>query len=308
MHVPQPNFIAAPAVTGTKALPPPAPAPPWRPEAQPAPRPVALWPWIVGGAAALLVVVAVSVLLLRILTQSRPAAPPQVAQASSLPPAPKDPPPPQSPPEPAHTQPADAPQNPPPMQAPPTQPPKKDAPPDPPSMPPPTPPPTPPSPPPPSPPPTVPPKDTEKHDDAPKGAVPGAGGPRVTYAGTLAQDMKLTDVYMQAGLDDLPAGKAPPTTFPSGTKEMELVLRFSQTPPDGTTFGRQIRTEAGSVDLKGFVFLTEQNNSTGELTAMLGCEPESGAFADGDYQTTVKLNGETIALLNWTVGSSKAPK
>ena len=51
-----------------------------------------------------------------------------------------------------------------------------------------------------------------------------------------------------------------------------------------------------------------ENNATGEFKAILGCEPESGAFADGNYQTTVKLNDETIAVLNWTVGSAKAPK
>ena len=82
---------------------------------------------------------------------------------------------------------------------------------------------------------------------------------------------------------------------------------FQGAPPDGTTLGRSIRSEAGPVTLKGFVFLTEENNATGEFVARLGCEPENGPFADGNYQTTVMLNDEAIAVLNWTVGK-KSPR
>ena len=278
---------------GEEARAPPELLPP-HPDPLPPPH-VVLWPWFAAGAAVLLIAVGFGVWLLwGLLTPARPPRPSLAVQATSLPTPPKDPPaqPSQDPP---HTQPPMATPPAQPMATPPAQPPMNATPPDPPSTPP-------------APPPAPPPKDSGK-PDAPSGEpLPGAGGPRLTYVGKLAAEMKVTDVGMIADLADPAPGKAPTPTFPSGTKELELIIVFSQAPPDGTTLGRLIRTDAGAVDLKGFVFLTELNNSTGELKAMLGCEPESGAFADGNYQTTVKMNDETIAVLNWTVGKAQAPK
>ena len=75
-------------------------------------------------------------------------------------------------------------------------------------------------------------------------------------------------------------------------------------PRDGANVGRRVRSDAGPVKLKGYVLITSKNNATGEFTIPIACEPESGSFPDGNYQTDIELGDTVVARLNWSVGGA----
>jgi hypothetical protein len=131
--------------------------------------------------------------------------------------------------------------------------------------------------------------------------LPGSTGRRLEWVNKPPDDLGLTDLEMSTD----PFGKGGKrTTFPTGTKSLDLVVRFRAAPPDGTRITAEVRGKAGSVGLKGGPLITAANNATGEFDVLLMCAPETGGYEDGPYQTRVFINGSETGLLNWSVGGA----
>jgi len=67
----------------------------------------------------------------------------------------------------------------------------------------------------------------------------------------------------------------------------------------------RITVEGGKVEISGGLVLQEENAGTGEYTLRMGRNPASGKFADGMYQGRVKIDDQTVALINWDIGTPK---
>lgn len=133
--------------------------------------------------------------------------------------------------------------------------------------------------------------------------LPGARGPQFEKVGEPPAGAEFAQVYMTAERFK-PAPNPLPQTFPSGTKSLNVVVVLKRSPPDGTGVRREIHGKDGPIPLKGFVLITSVNRVTGAFEMPLGCEPKSGPFPDGDYQTRVFLNDKLVGVLNWSVGGA----
>jgi hypothetical protein len=94
--------------------------------------------------------------------------------------------------------------------------------------------------------------------------------------------------------------KVLPPTFASGTQELYVVIKLTVAPPDGTNISIAVSGNAGPVEMESGIFTF--STVEGVFTLSYPLKPTSGGFDDGQYQATVSLGAQPVAVLNWTVG------
>jgi len=141
--------------------------------------------------------------------------------------------------------------------------------------------------------------------------LPGASGAPSVLISTVEPDVKVVEAYMTQE-NSLPAKKTSPAVFPSGTRELFMMVRLtgnlsalSDILKDDPNWV-QVSGNSGIVELEQITEDTKMPFELGNGVAMvLPVKPTSGTFADGPYQATLKIKETTVAILNWTVGTSK---
>jgi WD40 repeat protein len=137
-----------------------------------------------------------------------------------------------------------------------------------------------------------------------KKELPGADGKRIEYIGKPDPGILLGNIYVVERFDLKAKEKTFPTTFPSGTKMLDLVIEFAYEPQGEIRVGWEVQSNAGPLALL--------QGSTAFLRAappvmLIPVIPGKRLFADGPYRMTVTLNYKRIAVLNWSVGKSANP-
>lgn len=95
-----------------------------------------------------------------------------------------------------------------------------------------------------------------------------------------------------------------PAVFPSGTKQLEVVLVLNHDPAYGVRLDTEITSESGKLDIKP-QGAPGRFSLFGDFYLTQVIIPSSGSFADGAYTCAVKLNKEDIAKINWSIGNNK---
>lgn len=136
-------------------------------------------------------------------------------------------------------------------------------------------------------------------------ALPGKKGPRVSYLDGGARSIQISDIYVDTTVPlKTPKPARLPTSFPSGTKSLNIMVEFGSSPPASIDWKCDIRSSKGRID-------TTPKNKEPVATSMyidhnrtlcLFMTPTAGMFPDGPYQATITINGKEHAVLNWSVG------
>ncbi|HYT94690.1 MAG TPA: hypothetical protein VEL76_38595, partial [Gemmataceae bacterium] len=142
-------------------------------------------------------------------------------------------------------------------------------------------------------------KDAGKTGPAELGSLPKAKGPRLVELAKPPEGVTLQGIYLAGAFERTKRAKDWPQAFPSGTEEVYIVVVF-QGLPFGTQVAAEVTAAAGPVRLAPSTVRTIQTGA--EIVIELTCAAEKGAYADGDYKTTVLINRTAVAELNWCVG------
>lgn len=139
---------------------------------------------------------------------------------------------------------------------------------------------------------------------AAKLSLPGKNGPRVDFLKTRDASIRIADVYVDTTVPFKSAKPAKlPTSFPSGTAALNIMVEFDVNPPRELDLTYEIRTRNGKMDTapkeKGR-FATSMYIDHNR-TLCLFVTPAAG-FPDGPYHALLRINGKDHAVLNWSVG------
>ena len=130
----------------------------------------------------------------------------------------------------------------------------------------------------------------------------GASSPRIETLAAPPSPIQIDDAFVTP--DYNPFGGSVPKyeqRFSSGTKKIECVIVFKDTPPDGTQVSCDATGPGGKVEGSG-VWMQFGNRNKPGLRMWTHLEPKSG-FADGAYQATIAINDTPVYRLNWSIGS-----
>lgn len=128
-------------------------------------------------------------------------------------------------------------------------------------------------------------------------ALPGADGPPVVFVSTPEVDV--LGIYMLGEYKDLNNPARHSTRFPSNTPELIFAITL---PYPQDEIALVVSNEAGPCELEDTIWLTDTDPGSDAITYTWLVSLTGGDFPDGDYQTAAYLDGELIALLNWSIG------
>ena len=132
----------------------------------------------------------------------------------------------------------------------------------------------------------------------------------VQIVATPAGDIKLAEVFATHDPTLLSSGTPVPNYFPAGLDKVYLGIKFSKQGEDTSKFNLDYE-----LDYKGVKLETEfdsqpanwKEQASGLDVVIIPVRKKDGsAFADGPYQAKIFINGELIALLNFTISSATA--
>jgi hypothetical protein len=130
----------------------------------------------------------------------------------------------------------------------------------------------------------------------------------VQIIATSAGDIQLAEVFATYDPTLLDSGTPVPNTFPSGLEKIYLGIKFNKQGQDISKFNLNYELNYKGVKLDT-EFDSQPTNwkeqaSGQDVVIMPVRKKDSTAFADGPYQGKIFINGELIALLNFTVSSA----
>jgi hypothetical protein len=139
-------------------------------------------------------------------------------------------------------------------------------------------------------------------------ALPGAKGPRIVTLAEPGNGIDIRSVYIDTSI---PLGKPLPNplpvSFPSGTKQLNLIIVLNRAPFGEMTAGYRISSNAGALVTRpkanedGYS-MTSMTLQSPLLALILFAEAPGESFADGPYRAVVQLNGKDCFELNWSIG------
>ena len=138
-------------------------------------------------------------------------------------------------------------------------------------------------------------------------SLPGAKGPRVEYIGKPPGGIEIVKVYVVEH-DEQSKSDSIPQVFPSGTSKLRFEIQL-QSPVERrpeATVGFTIRSSAGFVRLSGAYWGSVAMGTWASTGREIS--PQDGSFPDGPYQLELTINGQKVALLNWSIGDAGASK
>lgn len=130
----------------------------------------------------------------------------------------------------------------------------------------------------------------------------------VQIIATPAGDIQLAEVFATYNPTLLDSGTQVPNTFPTGLDKVYLGIKFNKQGQDTSKFNLNYE-----LDYKGVKLDTEYDSSPTnwkeqasglDVVIMPVRKKDGSAFADGPYQAKLFINGELIALLNFTVSNA----
>jgi len=136
--------------------------------------------------------------------------------------------------------------------------------------------------------------------------LPGAAGPRVRYLNpSAAADV---GVAVSDRVNDVDHLRSPadlnnsPQRLPSGTRTIFFTLYFAKPVPLGTNIVIDVADSSGPLK-----FRQEDSIKLGKAMSKGGVfftarALDAGAFQDGPYRATVRIDNEAVAELNWSIG------
>lgn len=137
---------------------------------------------------------------------------------------------------------------------------------------------------------------------APLQELPGAQGP--LYEAVLSEDFKVTGADIGVDMNDANADKPPPQrTFPSGTKELYVVVKLGRRPA-AESFSVEVYNRNGTVEMGHGIAMQAEDLKTGEYSVGMDLNPKAGEFADGPHQARLKFDDKVVALVNWGIGQT----
>jgi len=132
-------------------------------------------------------------------------------------------------------------------------------------------------------------------------SFPGAKGPRLERVGTPLKGIEITDVIV-SDMSQSSSGAPPTQQFPSGTNTLHLDVKLKAKSPPKNKIEWELFSNDGKVGLKGAYGSTYAIPSAQIYSFGQTLDPESGTFPDGPYQLKLMMDGQTVAILNWSVG------
>lgn len=133
-------------------------------------------------------------------------------------------------------------------------------------------------------------------------ALSGASGPRLETLSPAPAPVQIDDAFIVTDYNPWTAG-APPheQRFATGTKKLNCVVVFKDTPPEGTRISCDVAGPSGKVEGSG-AWMQMGNAVKHVLKAWTEIEPKAG-LPDGAYQATIGINDIQVYRVNWSIGS-----
>ncbi|OGN98414.1 MAG: hypothetical protein A2Y58_02360 [Chloroflexi bacterium RBG_13_51_52] len=142
---------------------------------------------------------------------------------------------------------------------------------------------------------------------APQGTVETSAPPVETSTpplliiATPQPPIKIIDSFVATG-DSANDTKILPAVFPSGIKELYLVIIFEDTVPDGTRIKANVSLNNQTIELSSNgIISTIEDFIENTMRINIIIKPESDKFYDGSYQAIIKINDTPTIQLNWMI-------
>ncbi len=133
-------------------------------------------------------------------------------------------------------------------------------------------------------------------------ALPGAKGLLCEKVGNLKGGVEVIggDVGVETCDPDKPPKRR---TLPSGSKTISVAVKFNRK-PQFETIGLQIANNAGEVNFSDGNAITSEDARTGAYAVEFFRKVKEG-LADGPYQAKIKVDGQIVVLINWSIGEPR---
>jgi hypothetical protein len=130
--------------------------------------------------------------------------------------------------------------------------------------------------------------------------LPGASGDASLIIGQESDKIQIKDAFV---LLPTSQGRPYPPRFPSGSKEIDLVVAFRYL-YEGAKVDARVINDSGEVKMlneKDMWGLMDSGDPNAPIIVGF-LKPLNGKFADGAYQAIVTIDGVDFIQVNWTVG------
>lgn len=128
--------------------------------------------------------------------------------------------------------------------------------------------------------------------------LPGASGAPVEFV--ITPEVEVLHAFMASDYDQIEAPETASTVLPSGLSMIYCAITLKH---GVNEVSFEIFNDSGPMEIGEGYWMTISDHNTGQVTYSRDIPaPDGGVFADGAYQTKVYLDGELVALLNWSIG------
>jgi hypothetical protein len=130
----------------------------------------------------------------------------------------------------------------------------------------------------------------------------------VQIVATPAGDIELVEVFATHDPTLLSSGTPIPNNFPPGLDKIYLGIKFKKHGPDVSQLKMNYELTYKGVpletELESHPYTWTEETSGSEVVALPVRMVDGSAFGDGQYQAKILIDGQLIALLNFTLGGT----
>jgi hypothetical protein len=131
----------------------------------------------------------------------------------------------------------------------------------------------------------------------------------VEIVATPSGDVELVEVFATHDPMLLSSGQPLPNNFPSGLDKIYLGIKFKKHGQDVSqlkmNYDLTYKGIALETELESHPYSWTEQISQSEVVALPVRKADGSAFGDGQYQAKILLDGQLIALLNFTVNGAQ---